>query len=152
MRVELKQPNTLAPVTLSGRSEVKQTWQPLSNGLLYRLSQNGKEVVQDELQLPGQAVAQLRLQVDERGGGLGVEAPVLRVAVRATQLVFLARGEPPFTLALGNVSVKGANLPLSTLIPDYRDERLKTLGQATLAGRSRSNRLRLLRYPTLAPT
>lgn len=134
LRVELKQPNTLAPVTLSGRSEVKQTWQPLSNGLLYRLSQNGKEVVQDELQLPGQAVAQLRLQLDERGGGLGVEAPVLRVAVRATQLVFLARGEPPFTLALGNVSVKGANLPLSTLIPDYRDERLKTLGQATLAG------------------
>lgn len=134
LQVELKQPNTLAPVTLSGRSDVKQTWQPLSNGLLYRLSQNGKDVVQDQLQLPGQTLVQLKMQVDERGGGLGVEAPALRVAVRATQLVFLARGEPPFTLALGNASVKGANLPLSTLIPDYRAERLKTLGQATLAG------------------
>ncbi|NVZ67867.1 DUF3999 domain-containing protein [Pseudomonas costantinii] len=134
LRIELKQPNTLAPVTLSGRREANQAWQPLSNGLLYRLAQNGQDVVQDELQLPGVTVAELKLQVDERGGGLGVEAPALRFAVRSTQLVFLARGEPPFTLALGNGSVKAANLPLSTLIPDYSAERLKTLGEAKVAG------------------
>lgn len=134
LRIELKQPNTLAPVTLSGRSDAKQAWQPLSNGLLYRLTQNGQDVAQDELQLPGQVVAELQLQVDERGGGLGVDAPALRFAVRATQLVFLARGEPPFSLALGNASVKAANLPLSTLIPDYSAERLNTLGQAKVAG------------------
>jgi hypothetical protein len=134
LRVELKQANTLAPVTLAGRRDGNQAWQPLSNGLLYRLTQNGQDVVQDELQLPGQTVTELKLQVDERGGGLGVEAPSLRFAVRATQLVFLARGEPPFTLALGNASVKAANLPLSTLIPDYTAERFNTLGQAKLAG------------------
>ena len=134
LRIELKQPNTLAPVTLAGRREAKQAWQPLSNGVLYRLTQNGQDVVQDELHLPGVAVGELKLQVDERGGGLGVEAPALRFAVRTTQLVFLARGEPPFTLALGNGSVKAANLPLSTLIPDYSAERLKTLGQARVSG------------------
>ena len=134
LRIELKQPNTLAPVTLSGRRDSKQAWQPLSNGLLYRLTSNGQEVVQDELQLPGQAVAELKLQVDERGAGLGVEAPALHFAVRSTQLVFLARGEPPFTLALGNAAAKAANLPLSTLIPDYSAERFKALGQATVAG------------------
>ena len=63
-----------------------------------------------------------------------LKRPPLRFAVRATQLVFLARGEPPFTLALGNASVKSANLPLSTLIPDYSAERLKALGQATVSG------------------
>ena len=134
LRIELKQPNTLAPVTLAGRSDAKQLWQPLNNGLLYRLTQNGQDVVQDELQLPGQVVTELKLQVDERGGGLGADAPALRFAVRATQLVFLARGEPPFTLALGNGGVKAANLPLSTLIPDYSAERLKTLGQARVTG------------------
>ena len=134
VQVELKQPNSLAPVTLAGRRESSLPWQTLSSGLLYRLTQNGQDVVQDELQLPGQTVAELKLQVDERGGGLGVEAPALHFAVRATQLVFLARGEPPFTLALGNASVKAANLPLSTLIPDYSAERLNTLGQAKVAG------------------
>ena len=139
LRIELKQPNTLAPVTLSGRRDSKQAWQPLSNGLLYRLTQNGQDVVQDELQLPGQAVSELKLQVDERGGGLGVEAPALRFAVRVTQLVFLARGEPPFTLALGNASAKAASLPLSTLIPDYSAERLKALGQARVEGEVAAN-------------
>lgn len=134
LRIELKQPNTLAPVTLAGRREANQAWQPLSSGLLFRLTQNGQDVVQDELQLPGVAVGELKLQVDERGGGLGVEAPALRFAVRARQLVFLARGEPPFTLALGNPSVKAANLPLSTLIPDDSAERLKMLGLATVTG------------------
>lgn len=134
LRIELNQPNTLAPVTLAGRRDSKQAWQPLSNGLLYRLTQDGRDVVQDELQLPGQTVSELKLAVDERGGGLGVDAPALRFAVRATQLVFLARGEPPFTLALGNASAKAANLALSTLIPDYSTERLKTLGQARIAG------------------
>ena len=139
LRIELNQPNTLAPVTLSGRRDSKQAWQPLSNGLLYRLTQNGQDVVQDELQLPGQPVTELKLQVDERGGGLCVEAPALRFAVRATQLVFLARGEPPFTLALGNASAKAANLPLSTLIPDYSAERLKALGQARVEGEIAAN-------------
>jgi len=134
VRIELSQPNTLAPVSVSGRRDNKQTWQPLSSGLLYRLTQNGQDVVQDELALPGQVLNQIRLQVDERGGGLGAEAPALRFAVRATQVVFLARGEPPFTLALGNATVKAANLPLSTLIPDYSAERLKSLGQAKVVG------------------
>lgn len=130
LRVALSQANSLAPVTVYGRRESSQAWQPLSSGLLYRLTQNGQDVVQDELQMPGQAVQQLKLVVDERGGGLGAEAPAVHFAVRATQLVFLARGAAPYTLALGSPVVKAANLPLPTLIPDYSPGRLAALGQA----------------------
>lgn len=130
LQVELSQPNSLAPVTLYGRRDNNQPWQPLTSGLLYRLTQNGQDVVQNDLQLTGRNVQQLRLTVDERGGGLGAEAPALKVAVRATQLVFLARGAGPYTLALGNPTVAAANLPLATLIPDYSPQRLKALGQA----------------------
>nr|WP_252193699.1 DUF3999 domain-containing protein [Pseudomonas sp. TAE6080] len=134
VRIELRQPNSLAPVGLLGRQDSKQVWQPLSRGLLYRLTQGGQEVTQDQLQLPGYPVQQLKLDVDERGGGLGAQAPALSFAVRATQLVFLARGEPPFTLAVGNPSAKAANLSLTTLIPDYSPQRLAGLGQARLDG------------------
>ncbi|WP_259768326.1 DUF3999 domain-containing protein, partial [Pseudomonas protegens] len=44
VRVELKQANSLAPATLYGRRESSLPWQPLSNGLLYRLTQNGQDV------------------------------------------------------------------------------------------------------------
>lgn len=134
VQVALDQPNSLAPVTLAGRRESGLPWQPLSSGLLYRLIQNGQDVVQDELQLSGQTVQQLKLTVDERGGGLGAQAPGLKFAVRATQLVFLARGPGPYTLALGSATVKAANLPLSTLIPDYSPHKLATLGRASVDG------------------
>ncbi|NMX90284.1 DUF3999 domain-containing protein [Pseudomonas sp. WS 5027] len=139
VRVELRQPNSLAPVGLQGRQDSKQAWQPLSRGLLYRLTQNGQEITQDQLQLPGYPVRQLKLDVDERGGGLGAQAPGLSFAVRATQVVFLARGEPPFTLALGNPSAKSANLPLTTLIPGYQPQRLAALGQARVDGEWHAN-------------
>ncbi|RON59038.1 DUF3999 domain-containing protein [Pseudomonas frederiksbergensis] len=134
VQIELNQPNSLAPVNLSGRRESSLPWQPLSSGLLYRLTQNGQDVVQNELQLSGQTVQQLKLTVDERGGGLGVEAPTVKFAVRSTQVVFLARGAGPYTLALGSATVKTANLPLSTLIPDYSPAKFASLGKATVDG------------------
>lgn len=134
VQIALDQANTLAPVTLFGRRDSSLPWQPLSNGLLYRLTQNGQDAVQNELQLSGQAVQQLKLTVDERGGGLGAQAPTLKFAVRATQLVFLARGPGPYTLALGNATVKAASLSLATLIPDYTPAKLATLGKASVEG------------------
>ncbi|WCM51721.1 DUF3999 domain-containing protein [Pseudomonas sp. WJP1] len=134
VQVELSQPNSLAPVILSGRRDSSLPWQPLNNGLLYRLTQSGEDVVQNQLQLPGHAVQQLKLTVDERGGGLGAQAPTLKFAVRATQLVFLARGGGPYRLALGNATVKAASLPLSTLIPDYSAAKLAMLGRASVDG------------------
>lgn len=130
LHVELSQANSLAPVRVSGRSEAKGAWQSLAQGLLYRLPENGMEVRQDELSLPGWAVQQLRLQVDERGGGLGSEPPKIKVAVRATQLVFLQRGSPPYRLALGRAGAESAALPLTTLIPGYQPQRLQQLGTA----------------------
>lgn len=134
VQVVIDQPNSLAPVTLAGRRDSSLPWQPLSSGLLYRLSQSGQDVVQNELQLSGQLVQQLKLTVDERGGGLGAQAPALKFAVRATQLVFLARGPGPYTLALGSATARAANLPLSTLIPDYSPAKLATVGRASVEG------------------
>ncbi len=130
VQIELSQPNSLAPVSLAGRRDSSLPWQSLGSGLLYRLAQNGQDVVQNELQLSGQIVQQLKLTVDERGGGLGDQAPTLKYAVRVTQLVFLARGPGPYTLVVGNATAKAANLPLSTLIPDYSPAKLATLGRA----------------------
>lgn len=133
VQVELSQANSLAPVTLAGRRESSHPWQPLASGLLYRLTQNGQDVLQNQLQLSGQTIEQLKLTVDERGGGLGAEAPALLFAVRPTQVVFLARGEGPYSLALGSATVKAASLPLTTLVPDYHPSRLATLGTATVS-------------------
>ncbi len=133
LRVDLEQSNTLAPLRFEARSSDQGAWRQLVNGVLYRLPEAGREVINDELILPGWPVRQLRMQVDARGGGLGVDVPRMQVALRATQLVFLARGKPPYRLALGNPNAQSAALPLHTLIPGYQAERLANLGRAELA-------------------
>ncbi len=133
LRIELPQSNTLAPLRFEARTSDQGNWRQLVSGVLYRLPEAGREVVSDELALPGWPVRQLRAQVDARGGGLGADTPDMRVALRATQMVFLARGEAPYRLALGRLNAQSAALPLQTLIPGYQAQRLASLGRAELA-------------------
>lgn len=132
LKIALPQANTLAPVSLSARQDGSPQWRPLARGLLYRLPQDGQEVVHDEIELYGQPVRELRLQVDPRGGGLGSEQPQLQVAMRASQVVFLARGSAPYRLAVGRADGQSAALQLATLIPGYQPQRLAGLGRATV--------------------
>lgn len=133
IKLDISQANSLAPITLAGRIDNSTPWQGLGSGVLYRLTQNAQEMVQDEMPLSGRVVQQLKIDVDERGGGLGSVAPSLRVAVRSKQLVFLAKGTGPFTLAIGSSSAESAALPLSTLIPDYTPQTMASLGSGQLA-------------------
>jgi hypothetical protein len=167
LRVTIPQTGTLAPVTVSGRTQktrqeephptarAQQTpdikrllghrhsaddnrppreapWQLLTRGVLYRLVEEGRETAEEELELPGHAVNQLRLQFDSRGGGLGREIPELRVALHGYQLIFLARGGEPYQLAFGRAEAPSAALPLNTLIPGYNNRQPPAFGIARI--------------------
>ena len=62
----------------------------------------------------------LRLRFDPRSGSIGSEAPTLQAGFVPQEVVFLARGAAPYSLAWGSADVAPANLPLSTLLPGYR--------------------------------
>jgi hypothetical protein len=117
-----RQPAPVAPTEAS--------WRTLASGVVYRLpaSTGMGEQVEEELNLPAISVSQLRLQIDPRSGGLGVQAPPrIKVAVRGRELTFLARGSAPYRLAYGRADAPAADLPLTTLIPSGT-------AQATAAG------------------
>ncbi|SDH88851.1 Protein of unknown function [Pseudomonas flavescens] len=134
LRIEVEQANSLAPVLLQGRRDGTAPWTPLASSVLYRLPVDGQEVVQDQIELAQSPVAQLRLQVDSRGGGLGQGEPRLSVALRATELLFLVRGDPPYRLALGRAGASAGSLPVTTLVPGFTASRLQRMGQATISG------------------
>jgi hypothetical protein len=106
--------------------------------VLYRLAQADGERAQEERDLPGRPVNELRLQLDPRGGSLGNDAaPELRFALHGYQLAFLARGGEPYQLAFGRADAAPAALPLATLIPGYTadggDSQAGAFGLAHLA-------------------
>ena len=50
--------------------------------------------------------------------------------MHATQVVFLSRGNPPFTLALGNLEARREELPLATSVPVFDSASLAKMGHA----------------------
>lgn len=121
-RLELKlpQPNTVAPVEWLVRERQRDDWRSVTRATLYRLRRDGADMASPALATGAQAGRYWLLRVDPRAGGLGSGTPVLRLAWRPTQLVFLARGTPPFTLAFGQRDAAPVQLPLASLLPGYR--------------------------------
>ncbi|MCP3868746.1 MAG: DUF3999 domain-containing protein [Gammaproteobacteria bacterium] len=133
LRIPLEQTNILLPVSLQARAERTMKWRHLKRGLLFRVIQQDKELQQNELDLPGWSqVKELKLTIDPRGGGVLGQSPKLLFAIRSTEVVFLARGDQPYLLAIGKAGSQAATLPLSTLMPGAQNKDLDKLPRAVL--------------------
>ena len=93
---------------------------PLLDTVVYRLTQPGGEARSPDLPLNGAVVPRLRLRTDGPVAVLGSTHPMLEVATPLRSLVFLAQGQPPYSLTWSTIdSAAGAPLALATLIPGY---------------------------------
>ena len=102
VRLDLPQINTVAPATIYSRSDAQQPWREVSPVMLYRLRQKGSEQHNPPLEIAPNTDKQWRVLVDPRNGGLGAGALMVAVAWQPATLTFVARGNPPFTLAAGH--------------------------------------------------
>jgi Protein of unknown function (DUF3999) len=100
----------------------------------YRLNQAGNDVLSPDIQASASSARWMMLRIDQRGGGMGSHLPTLSAAWVPHQLVFAARGAPPFTLAYGNNAAKSNALPIESLIPGYRDDAGATVRAAKISG------------------
>jgi hypothetical protein len=120
IRFLLPQINTLTPAQILARNNDKQPWHKLSDTVLYRLASKGAEFLSPDIDLEGEAISELQIKLDARAGGVGSTPPQIKFAIQPQQLVFLARGNGPFTLAWGMAGATANTLPLATLVPAYR--------------------------------
>jgi hypothetical protein len=111
--------NVLTPVRISGRSQRAEPWRSLASGVVYRISSGGAETFNPTIALNGVSVRELRIEVDRVTPGFGATPPVVSVMIDPVDIVFLATGAAPYTLAVGRVDAKRIALPLSSLIPGY---------------------------------
>lgn len=112
--------NTIVRVTLYSRPTEKAPWISRSSGPIYRLEVNGTPLEQTTLGVNRSSDRMWRLVVDETGGGLGEELPVIKVSWIPHQLQFSARGEGPYLLAYG--SALALPIQQGLLLKGFRDE------------------------------
>lgn len=117
--IGLQGANVVTPVRVLGRSERSQPWRLLASGVAYQISRNG--VVERSLPLElGLANArEFKIEADRKTPGFA--APLsMAVLMEPVQIVFVASGNPPYTLAAGQSQAKNGYLPVQSLIPGYQ--------------------------------
>ncbi|MDD4928918.1 MAG: DUF3999 domain-containing protein [Gallionella sp.] len=134
LRLLLPQTDSIASVSIYTRRTQKDRWQTLTSAAFYRISRDNTELTSPAHPLPGTTARYWRIHVDKYSHELPSSLE-LALTWRPHQLVFLASGSAPYTLAFGNPHAKAAGFSLSTLLPGYRTGDELKLPQATTGAR-----------------
>jgi hypothetical protein len=118
--------NVLIPVRVWGRNDRSQPWNLLASTVVYQLQNQGKEQASGAVQLSGAAFKEIRLEADTKTPGF-VGLPQVTLQFEPPQLLFLASGAAPFTLAVGLANAVNAYLPVVSLLPGYQSGQENTL-------------------------
>lgn len=126
--------NVLVPVRVLGRNTNQQPWTPLAQAVVYSLQTAGAAQRSAAITLPthrGTSWRDIRIEADAKTPGF-TAPPAVSVEFDPVQLVFVASGDAPFTLAAGLAAsdaqaASSAYLPLPSLVPGYQPAQENTL-------------------------
>lgn len=121
--------NVLVPVRVLGRNHREQPWSPLASAVVYKMTMGGKEQSNAPIELGDASVREVKIEADAKSPGFAA-APEVALQFEPAQLVFLASGQGPFTLAAGlpgAAAAASAFLPLASLVPGYQPLQENTL-------------------------
>ena len=135
LRVQLPQRNTLIEAALLSRTTPKEPWRERYRGALYQLQMQGATVENTMLQLAVSSDRYWRLEVNDSAGGLGGGIPNIEFGWVPQQLLFVARGAAPFTVAYGSRRIATAPVSVEPMLADIETHASQGLIQrATAAG------------------
>ena len=117
--INLPEPNSIVPTEILARASVAEPWQSVASTVFYRLREPGGDVTSAPMPVAGGERRYWLLRFDPRSGASARVAPLLRAGWQPAELVFAARGTPPFTLVYGNRAAQPGALPIATLVPGY---------------------------------
>jgi hypothetical protein len=143
-RVEFVLPenNTIVNAELFASRSRQGPWDSVARARLYRIAGPEAELTGPTLEVARRNDRYYQLRVEATGGGLGAGAPKLVTYHAPDQLLFLRRGEGPFTLAYGRYKAQHTRFEaddLLSLSPDKPTPTAEgTLGELkTLGGKER---------------
>ncbi len=120
--LRLPQENTIVPVRFLSKSKPEDKWMPMTHAVVYRLNQNGRELVSPDIAVGVNSHRYWLLRVDPAAGGIGSGSLILRAGWTPREIVFTARGAGPFRLAYGNSKAQAGSLAIETLVPGWRTD------------------------------
>ncbi|MCW8900167.1 MAG: DUF3999 domain-containing protein [Gammaproteobacteria bacterium] len=125
LEIKLPENNTVVNVQVLSRTNPEQVWRYRGSSLLYRLSVNGANIEKSTVNISANNDAQWLLRFDQQGGGIGTGSPEVKLSWQPQQLIFVARGEPPYRVVWGSTRVKPVNINANQLLPNMTNHSVK---------------------------
>ena len=132
LRIELPPGNQLLPLEVLVPGRDRRYWRSLASTVVYRITSNGREWSNDEISLAQWPIREFVLRLDPRLNPLP-QGPRVAFALQPAQIIFLARGEGPYLLAVGNKEAKDAALAPATLVPGFGTSGSPDIADASVA-------------------
>ncbi len=104
LTLEFNQPNSLLKARVMSMDH-QERWSYHGEGLFYLLKDNGNQLLNEPLFMRRQNASALRLEIIEDGTGSALDSTYAQIGYVPQELLFIARGEGPFTLAYGNAAM-----------------------------------------------
>ncbi|HUP98235.1 MAG TPA: DUF3999 domain-containing protein [Usitatibacter sp.] len=114
--------NDVLSAAVSARNDEKEPWRAVAWAPFYRLKHDEGEKLSPPVEIGRLGARYWRVNL---GAVAGRVAPTLDVRWRPAQVVFVARGDTPFSLAFGDTAAPAVAMPVSAMLPNY--ERLAEL-------------------------
>jgi hypothetical protein len=138
VNLQLPEMNSVVEVSLLTRASASKPWRPVTDGTgFYRLQGTDAELVNGDVRVFATTDRYWLVRVDPRRGGMGEAVPKLKIAWPAHEIVFLARGQGPFTLAYGNGALSALAGRIASIPKGARILEASLGEQQTLGGESR---------------
>ncbi len=132
-RVMFPEVNSVAPFEIASRDGPPNApWRSRTTSTFYRIVRDGAELVSPPVEIGVHPARAWRLHPLVKDGAAD-PLPSLEVSWRPADLVFVAKGEGPFSLAFGDIEARSVAIPISSLIPEYKRGAEQRLPRANLA-------------------
>ncbi|WP_446008730.1 DUF3999 domain-containing protein [Candidatus Electrothrix sp.] len=132
LRVHLAEQNSLGQITLFSRVNEEAPWQRRTSFLAYRLTVDGVSLDNGTISINRTTDQYWRLEV---AGDSGIrQMPTLELGWLPGQLLFLAQGEQPYTLAYGRAGLQATRYQVDRLLKAVDPQSEKKLVAPVQAG------------------
>ena len=120
IRLQTSAVNALMPVRVLTRSRSGDPWRTVANTVVYRLAANSTALsVNPSVSMSSPLESLVR--VEALSGYKLTGVPVtLALEYAPLNVLFIATGDGPFTIATGNTSAQSTAVPVTTLMPNYQ--------------------------------
>jgi len=122
VNVRLTQINSLIQAVVKSRADADSPWHERCRGLFYNLRMNQTKLKNPVFSSALTSDRYWRLEILSDTGGMGNSAPRMELGWMPDELIFLARGESPFTLAFGNAEMRPPSSTDSLLVEPLQNK------------------------------